>query len=134
MVCGCAAHVEKVTYRDYTNRYRNNLWVRVNSGGSFFHPGPCSWFGFDHVNYSFSMATRAHEYTQEDMSVSVLSGPAGDESFHPKAAIVTITNLGPGVIAVSIRVDDDHVPKLINGAYKLRLREDTPNGKVYESK
>ena len=129
---GCAATIDEVNYTTYSNRYKNNLWIRVNTREGLFQ-GRESFFNFRRCNYSFSMTTKTNQYTQDDIEVFIL--PSDSEGgFRPKSATVNITEEDAKRIIIKITVDDDRIPKLINGAYKLKIAGETADHVRYKSK
>ena len=92
-----------------------------------------SFLNFRRCNYSFSMTTKSNQYTQNDMEVSILPSDS-QATFRPKSAVVKITEVDSKRILVHIAVDDDRLPKLINGTYKLRTAEVTGDRVWYKTK
>lgn len=132
VLSGCAATVDEVRYTAYSNRYKNNLWIRVNTREGLFQ-GRENFLNFRRCNYSFSMTTKSNQYTQNEMQISIL--PSDSEAgFRPKSAAVKITEVDSKRILVHINVDDDRLPKLINGTYKLKVAEATADHIYYKTK
>lgn len=132
VLSGCVATIDEVSYTAYSNRYKNNLWIRVNTREGLFR-GRENLLNFRRCNYSFSMTTKSNRYTQDDMNVRIL--PSDSESgFKPKSALVKIMKVDAKRILVDIAVDDDRLPKLINGTYKLKVAEETADHVWYGRK
>ena len=130
--CGCRATIDQVEYTTYSNRYKNSLWIRVNTREGLFE-GRETFFNFKRCNYAFSMTTKSNQYTQADMQVRILPGDS-EAGFTPDNAVVKITQKNSKTIIVGVSVDDDRIPKLINGSYKLKLVEATPDHAYYSTK
>jgi hypothetical protein len=134
VVCGCDRNpsVEEVRYTSYSNRYKNNLWIKVNTGKDFFK-GRESAFSYKRCNYTFSMATKTNCYTEPDMEVSIFPS-SSEEGFKAKKAEVTIRDVDSQTILVSVSIDDDRIPRLINGIYTLKVAEKTTDHVWYRTK
>ena len=131
-LCGCAAKIDEVKYTAYSNRYKNNLWIRVNTREGLFE-GRESFLNFRRCNYSFSMTTKSNQYTQNEMEVNILPNDS-EAVFRPKSAVVKITEVDSKSILVHITVDDERLPKLINGTYRLRIADVAADHVSYRSK
>jgi hypothetical protein len=87
-----------------------------------------AYFGkCDRCSYLLSLPNGANTIAASDVDIRVSSRPS-KPSFHPKDGQVTITESDSGRIAVDVHVDDERVPMLINGTYKL-----TADGVCYSS-
>lgn len=89
----------------------------VNAGRDW--PGKRDCFGkCDRCSYLLTLPNGANTFAASDVDIKVSSRPS-EPSFHPEHARVTITGSGSGRIGVDVHIDDERVPRLINGTYTL---------------
>ena len=134
VLCGCGKpHVEEVRYTKYSNRYKNDLTVIVNTGK--IYQGKAGILGgFDHCWYSFTMTVKSNLYTQTDMEITISPPGESEQSFQPKTGLVKIAEKDSGAIVINVSIDDARVPKLINGDYTLKIAEVTADHVWYRTK
>jgi hypothetical protein len=128
---GCAPYVETVQYTKYSNRYKDNLWMSVNTRRGLFQ-GRESFFNFKRDEYFFSFRTHGDALTQDDIDIAVYAGTQA--RFSPKTASVNITNKDTRTAMIVVHVDDDRIPKTLNGTYELKVSEVTADQVWYTTK
>jgi hypothetical protein len=121
--CSCAPRVDDVSYAEYHAYFKNTLSITVNTRSGLFK-GRESFLHFKRDTYEFSFETRGKTYTEKDMSIFIWPKRI---DVKPRLGTVRISEEGPDGIVVTVDIDDQNIPKLINGKYRLRLSSDSSN-------
>jgi len=112
-------YVEEVRYTKRTTRPASELAILVNAGKGW--PGKRDCFGkCDRCSYLLNLPNGTSAYAASDIDIRTSSRPSGP-SFHPKHGRITITGSDPTRMAVEVDIDDERVPRLINGSYTLTV-------------
>ena len=117
----CSPRVADVLFTEYKDgTKKNNLWIIVNTKRSLFS-GRESFLSFKRDQYSLSFDTKGQTYTETDMEITIYS--TTEMTIKPRRGEVRILNIQPQGIVIKVHIDDDRIPKLINGTYSLRRAE-----------
>lgn len=116
----CTPRVEDVTYAEYPAHFKNELSIIVNTHRGLFE-GRESFLHFKRDIYEFSFETRSKIHTEQDIGIFILPGHI---DVKPRLATIRILEDPPDGIVVIVEIDDQKIPKLINGKYRLRLSSD----------
>jgi len=137
LVVGCAIYfksptVEDVAYSAYKDKIKNHLIITVNTKSRLFE-GREGFLSFKRDHYHFCFATKGKIYTEQDIMDITIFGTK-EMKIKPKQAIVNIEDNHSGGIVVTVNINDDRIPKLINGRYLLKVAEDSTNSIWYKMK
>ena len=113
----CSPKVESVLYIQH-NLFKNSLTIMVNTKRGLFS-GRESFFSFKRDKYLFTFERKSKTYTEADMEVDIWRRK--DINLRPKRGTVTIIDNPPDGIFVIVDINDENIPKLINGKYELRI-------------
>jgi uncharacterized protein YxeA len=113
--------VEDVKYADQKeDRFKNYLEITVNSKSRLK-----SLFSFKRDHYTFYFATKGKTYTEQDI-VDISVDGTKKMKVKPQRALVKIEDNHSDDIIVNVDINDERIPKLINGSYRLRVTESNP--------
>jgi len=113
--------VEDVKYADQKeDRFKNYLEITVNSKSRLK-----SLFSFKRDHYTFYFATKGKTYTEQDI-VDISVDGTKEMKIKPQRALVKIEDNHSDDIIVNVDINDERIPKLINGSYRLRVTESNP--------
>ena len=113
--------VEDVKYADQKeDRFKNYLEITVNSKSRLK-----SLFSFKRDQYTFYFATKGKTYTEQDI-VDISVDGTKKMKVKPQRALVKIEDNHSDDIIVNVDINDERIPKLINGSYRLRVTESNP--------
>ena len=113
--------VEDVKYADQKeDRFKNYLEITVNSKSRLKSP-----FSFKRDQYTFYFATKGKTYTEQDIEDIYVDGTK-KMKVKPQRALVKIEDNHSDDIIVNVDINDERIPKLINGSYRLRVTESNP--------
>jgi len=113
--------VEDVKYADQKeDRFKNYLEITVNSKSRLKSP-----FSFKRDQYTFYFATKGKTYTEQDI-VDISVDGTKKMKVKPQRALVKIEDNHSDDIIVNVDINDERIPKLINGSYRLRVTESNP--------
>jgi len=119
----CSPRVEDVRYTEYSARFKNDLMIQVNTFKGLFK-GRESFLHFKRVTYLFLFETRGQSYTEKDIEIGTLGGP--EIRIKPSKATVEILPDPEGGIIVAVNVNDERIPRLVNGRYRLQVGSKGP--------
>jgi hypothetical protein len=130
-VYACIPRVEEVEFTAYNNRFKNHLGITVNTKRGLLQ-GRESFLSFKRDYYSITMLIKGKVYAAHDMDITI----HGKEelTLTPKNGTVIIQDHGPSSLVVKVTLNDDRIPKLINGTYLLRVAESTADHVWYKMK
>lgn len=119
MFYACSPKVEEVQYSEYSTR--SYMHISVNTYRGLFK-GRDSFLYFKRDKYTFHFESKGKTYTEKDAKVDKWSWFRTDENdIRLKQATIEIQDDPPTGIIVRIDINDERVPKLINGRYRLSL-------------
>jgi hypothetical protein len=127
----CIPRVEEVEFTSYNNRFKNHLGITVNTKRGLFQ-GRESFLSFKRDNYSITMLVKGKAYAAQDMDITVYGKE--EITLTPKNGTVIIEDQGPNSLVVKVTLNDDRIPKLINGTYLLSVAESTSDHVWYKMK
>ncbi len=112
-------YLEGVHYIQRSTGLTSELVFVVNAGKDW--AGKKDYFGnCDRCSYSLGLPNKSGDSTFAASDVTIKrSFRPSEQSFHPKSGRVTITTRDAGRIVVDVQIDDERVPRLINGTYTL---------------
>jgi hypothetical protein len=127
----CSPRVEDVSYTEHSDRFKNYLIIEVNTYRGLLS-GRESFLHFKRDEYSFTFETKGKTYTEKDIEVQIWQRK--NITVRPKQGTVKILDDPPYGIVVTVDIDDENIPKLINGRYRLRVAESTSDHVWYKMK
>ncbi len=131
-IYACIPRVEEISYTAYNNRFKNHLGIKVNTTKLTWFQGTEGFIRFDSDYYSITMLTKGKTYDARDMDITIHG--RRESNLTPKNGAVLINNQKAQRMIIRVTLNDDRIPKVVNGTYMLRAEETTADHVSYTMK
>lgn len=131
-IYACIPRVEEMSFTAYNNRFKNHLGIKVNTTKLTWFQGNEGFIRFDSDYYSITMLTKGERYDARDMDITIRG--RNKSTLTPKEGAVLIVDQSPQSMVIRVTLNDDRIPKLINGTSTLKANGSTADYVSYEMK